>query len=86
MLSEDLPEDRVQTEDAFLRRDWAVVQSHVHRVNGSASFCKLAALKTVCTAIEAGLKQNDPPSQEAMQSFSREIQWVLAALKDLEQK
>jgi len=86
MLSEDLPEDCTHAEQAYARQDWGVMQSHVHRVNGSASFCKLAVLRTVCTAIEAGLKQKTPPTQETMRGFSREIRRVLAVLKDLERE
>ncbi|HSC46717.1 MAG TPA: Hpt domain-containing protein [Gammaproteobacteria bacterium] len=86
MLSEDLPEDCTRAEQAYSRRDWAVMQSHVHRVNGSASFCKLGALRAVCAEIETGLKQKDPPNEVTMQGFSREIRRVLAALKDLERE
>ena len=86
MLSEDLPEDRTHAEQAYSRRDWALMQSHVHRINGSAAFCKLTALRAICTAIETDLKQNSPPSQETMQGFSKEIRRVLATLKDLEQE
>ena len=45
MLAEDLPEDLRRAELAYSRKEWAALHSHVHRVNGSASFCKLAALK-----------------------------------------
>lgn len=81
MLSEDLPEERGHAERAYSRQEWADLHSHVHRVNGSASFCKLEALKVICIEIEAGLKLEQPPSPEAMQGFSREISRVLAALK-----
>lgn len=81
MLSEDLPEDRSRAEQAYSRREWAALHSHVHRVNGSASFCKLMALKAVCAEIEAGLKQERLPTPEAMQGFSKEISRVLAALE-----
>ena len=80
MLSEDLPEDLRQAERAYSRQEWAALHSHIHRVNGSASFCKLKALKTICTTIEADLKQERLPAAEAMQEFSVEISRVLAAL------
>lgn len=81
MLSEDLPEDRSRAEQAYARQEWAALHSHVHRINGSASFCKLGALKIVCSEIEASLKQERLPTPEAMQGFSREISRVLAALE-----
>ncbi len=81
MLSEDLPEDRNRAEQAYLRQEWAALHSHVHRINGSASFCKLGALKTVCSEIEVGLNQERLPTAEAMQGFYREVARVLAALE-----
>ena len=80
MLSEDLPEDLRRAEQAYSRKEWAALHSHVHRINGSASFCKLGALKTLCSEIEAGLKQERLPDPVAMQGFSREISRVLTAL------
>ena len=81
MLSEDLPEDRSRAEQAYSRQEWAALHSHIHRINGSASFCKLGALKSVCAEIEAGLKKERMPTAEAMQGFSREIGRVLTALE-----
>lgn len=80
MLREDLPEDLRQAEQAYSRREWAALHSHIHRVNGSASFCKLKALKTICTTIEVDLKQERLPGAAAMQELSGEIGLVLAAL------
>lgn len=80
MLSEDLPEDLRRAEHAYSRKEWAALHSHVHRVNGSASFCKLGALKKVCVEIEAGLKQERLPEAEAMHELSREISRVVSAL------
>jgi HPt (histidine-containing phosphotransfer) domain-containing protein len=81
MLAEDLPEDRSRAEQAYSRQEWAALHSHVHRVNGSASFCKLAALKTICSEIEIGLNQERLPTVEAMQGFYREVGRVLTALE-----
>lgn len=81
MLSEDLPEDLRRAQQAYARQEWAALHSHVHRVNGSASFCKLGELKKVCVEIESGLKQERLPAPAAMDAFSREIGRVLAALQ-----
>lgn len=83
MLSEDLPEDLRRAQQAYSRQEWAALHSHVHRVNGSASFCKLGALKKVCADIETGLRQERLPESAAMEQFSREISRVLAALQDM---
>ena len=80
MLSEDLPEDLRRAQQAYSRQEWAALHSHVHRVNGSASFCKRSALKKVCAEIETGLKQEQLPEPAAMERLSREIGRVLDAL------
>lgn len=80
MLAEDLPEDLRRAEQAYTRKEWGALHSHVHRVNGSASFCKLTALKSLCSEIESGLKEERLPSSEAMQELSKEISRVLSAL------
>ncbi len=84
MLSEDLPEDLRRAQQAYSRQEWAALHSHVHRINGSASFCKLGALKKVCAEIETGLKQEQLPESAAMERFSKEISQVLTALGALE--
>ena len=84
MLAEDLPADQQSAEQAFAAGQWDSLQSYVHRINGSASFCHLADLKAVCSRIEAGLKQQNPPDQGAMQDFAREIGRVVMALGTLE--
>jgi HPt (histidine-containing phosphotransfer) domain-containing protein len=83
MLAEDLPEDLKRAEQAYTRKEWGALHSHVHRINGSASFCKLTSLKNLCSAIESGLKEERLPSPEAMQEFSNEISRVLSALTAL---
>ena len=83
MLSEDLPEDLRRAQQAYSQQQWAALHSHVHRVNGSASFCKLGALRKVCAEIEMGLKQERLPESAAMERFSREISRVVAALDAL---
>ena len=81
MLREDLPGDLRQAEQAYARSDWVALQDHVHRVNGSASFCHLWALKALCTRIEDGLKRQEPPAPELMRDYAAEIARVMAALE-----
>jgi len=84
MLAEDLPADQRSAEQAFASAQWESLQSYVHRINGSASFCHLADLKAICSRIETGLKQQHPPDQEAMRDFALEIGRVVTALDALE--
>lgn len=84
MLAEDLPADQQSAEQAFAAAQWDSLQSYVHRINGSASFCRLADLKAVCSRIESGLKQQQPPDQGAMRDFAQEIGRVVTALGALE--
>ncbi|HEV2332243.1 MAG TPA: Hpt domain-containing protein [Gammaproteobacteria bacterium] len=84
MLAEDLPADHRSAEQAFAAAQWASLQSYVHRINGSASFCHLADLKAVCSRIEAGLKQQQPADQSGMQDLAREIGRVVTAIGALE--
>jgi HPt (histidine-containing phosphotransfer) domain-containing protein len=80
MLTEDLPADLKSAEQAYSREQWGALHNHVHRINGSASFCKLTNLKNLCSEIESGLKEERLPSPETMQEFSKEISRVLSAL------
>lgn len=84
MLAEDLPADRHRAEQACASGQWESLQSYVHRINGSASFCHLADLKAICSRIETGLKQQQPPDQGAMREFAREIDRVVTALGALQ--
>ena len=84
MLAEDLPADQRSAEQAFASAQWESLQSYVHRINGSASFCHLADLKAICSRIETGLKKQQPPDQGAMRDFAQEIGRVVTALGALQ--
>lgn len=84
MLAEDLPADQQSAEQAFAAGQWDSLQSYIHRINGSASFCHLADLKAICSRIEAGLKQQQPPDLGAMRGFAQEIDRVVTALDALD--
>ena len=81
MLLEDLPVDSQRCRDAFAAQRWGELREYVHRIKGSASFCRLEALKGICIQIEGGLTAETPPGTEAMDEFSREITTVLTALR-----
>jgi len=81
MLAEDLPLDRQRSEEAYAACQWAKLREQVHRVKGSASFCRLEALKKACIRIEEQVSAEKPPDQEAMDRFSMEISRVLTAFE-----
>jgi HPt (histidine-containing phosphotransfer) domain-containing protein len=80
MLQEDLPEELRVAEQAFATGQWPVLQSHIHRLHGTASFCHLEALRVLCAGIERDLKEQQPPTAEAMRRLDEEIARILAAL------
>ncbi|MGE5625789.1 MAG: Hpt domain-containing protein [Bacillota bacterium] len=81
MLAEDLPVDRERSEEAYAACQWAKLREQVHRVKGSASFCRLSALKSACMRIEEQVAEGNPPDREAMDTFSAEISRVLTAFE-----
>lgn len=80
MLAEDLPADLGRAEAACTAGAWESLREHVHRLKGSASFCRLTALKDVCAAIEDGLKAGTPPDELAMGKLSAEVRRVISIL------
>ena len=81
MLAEDLPVDLQRCRDAYAAQRWGELREYVHRIKGTASFCRLEALKGVCVQIETGLATETPPHTEAMAEFSGRVETVLAALR-----
>lgn len=81
MLAEDLPVDRERSEEAYACRQWAGLREQVHRVKGSASFCRLEALKQACLRIEEQVAADGAPDRESMDRFATEINRVLTAFE-----
>jgi HPt (histidine-containing phosphotransfer) domain-containing protein len=81
MLAEDLPLDSQRCQDAFAAQRWGELREYVHRIKGTASFCRLESLKGICIRIEGGLAAEAPPDAEAMAEFSRQVETVLADLR-----
>jgi two-component system sensor histidine kinase BarA len=80
MLQEDLPEDQRVAYQIFSEKQWAVLQAHIHRLHGTASFCHLEALRVLCAGIERGLKEQQPPDADRIRQLDEEIGRILAAL------
>ena len=82
MLAEDLPLDRQRAEAAYAANEWLALKEHVHRIKGSASFCRLEALKKACMHIEEQVTDGKPPARQAMDTFLEEIGRILDAFRD----
>lgn len=80
MLLEDLPVDLQRCQDAFAATRWGELREYVHRIKGTASFCRLDDLKRVCVHIEEGLAAEVPPAPSGMDELARQTDRVLAAL------
>jgi HPt (histidine-containing phosphotransfer) domain-containing protein len=80
MLAEDLPVDAQRSREAFTAERWGQLREQVHRIKGTAQFCRLEALQHICARIEDGLAAEKNPAPDAMAEFAREVERVLAAL------
>jgi HPt (histidine-containing phosphotransfer) domain-containing protein len=80
MLAEDLPVDLQRCRDAFAATHWGELREYVHRIKGTASFCRLDDLKMVCTRIEEGLAADVPPPTIDVEELTRQASRVVAAL------
>lgn len=81
MLAEDLPLDRQRSEAAYAANEWLALKEHVHHIKGSASFCRLEALKKACIRIEEQVAGGKPPDPQAMDGLLVEISRILAAFQ-----
>jgi HPt (histidine-containing phosphotransfer) domain-containing protein len=81
MLLEDLPVDSQRCRDAFAAQRQGELREYVHRIKGTASFCRLEALRGICAQIEDGLAAETPPAAERIAEFSRQVEIVLMALQ-----
>jgi len=81
MLAEDLPVDQQRSEEAFLARRWGQLREQVHRVKGSAQFCRLQRLQDICMRIEEKAGADATPDVSSMDEFSAEIARILATLQ-----
>ncbi|HEY3644697.1 MAG TPA: Hpt domain-containing protein [Gammaproteobacteria bacterium] len=80
MLAEDLPVDLQRCRDAFAANRWGELREYVHRIKGTASFCRLEDVKWICMRIEEGLAADIPPPPADMDELARQADRVVAAL------
>lgn len=81
MLAEDLPVDHQRCEEAFASQRWGQLREQVHRIKGSAQFCRLDALCQICLRIEEKAGADAAPDRTDMEAFTAEVARVLAVLE-----
>jgi two-component system sensor histidine kinase BarA len=78
MLQEELPQYLQEIQDAYQRQDYTALYQHVHKLNGSATYCGVPALKASAHSFDSQLKQGrsqDYP--EAMEQLCARIEEVM---------
>ena len=80
MLAEDLPVDLQRCRDGFAAQRWGELREYVHRIKGTASFCRLDDLKQICMRIETGLATDVPPPASDMDELAQQAVRVVARL------
>jgi len=74
MLLHELPLRRERVQESFQRDDTDTLLDQVHKLNGSATYCGVPALKEAAERLELRLKRGSGAVQEA------EIRAVLAEI------
>lgn len=80
MLAEDLPVDLQRCRDAYAAQRWGELREYVHRIKGTASFCRLDALKDICVRIEDELAAERHPANPDMEELVLQTVQVQKAL------
>ena len=76
MLLQELPAHRSNIQTALSAQDYSTLQQQVHKLNGSATYCGVPALKAAAETLEVHLKRGEleqakPGVQEIMEEISR---------------
>lgn len=59
MLLQELPQQRSAIEAALAAGDYPSLQHLVHKLNGSATYCGVPALKAAADSLESNLKRGE---------------------------
>lgn len=80
MLLKELPDQRSKILNAFAVQDYTTLQQYIHKLNGSATYCGVPALKAAVDSFETCLKRGEVgDAPERVQSVVQEIDRVLNA-------
>jgi|GEM_PF-3236015 len=80
MLAEDLPVEARGCTEAFAAQRWGQLRELVHRIKGTAQFCRLEALHAICLRIEEKAGADAAPERTDMEALSAEVARALAVL------
>jgi len=78
MLQNELPDYQSRLPSLYANGDMGALQEAVHKLNGSATYCGVPALKAAADTMESSLKQGRKESyQDELSSLLEEIQRVM---------
>ena len=79
MLLKELPDQRSKILSALSSHDYPALQQSIHKLNGSATYCGVPALKEVVDGFETRLKRGEIEDvSERVQSVVQEIDRILS--------
>ena len=82
MLAEDLPVQWQAIERAWQQHDFGQLQQQVHKLNGTAAFCRLVNLRALCVQLEAQLReQHESEVAPLLTRIGAEVKALLNALE-----
>ena len=81
MLLNELPVLRDQMNDAFAASDMEVMQSHVHKINGSTRYCGVPALYDAADTLERYMKAGDM-DPATLQNLVEQVNMAISDLLD----
>lgn len=83
MLIAELPNHQEKIEAALAAGDLGALQAHIHKLNGSATYCGVPALKAAADLAETNLKQGRTEAiAQEVQAIVEEIDRVLEFSQD----
>lgn len=78
MLQNELPDHKSRLSALYAEGDMSSLQSVVHKLNGSATYCGVPALKAAAESMESSLKRGEQQRyEEGLKALLHEIQRVL---------
>lgn len=78
MLVQELPQQRTAIESALAASDYTALRHQVHKLNGSATYCGVPALKVAADSLETHLKRGETAyAASGVSAVVKEIERIL---------
>jgi len=78
MLLQELPQQRTAIESALAAGDYTALRHQVHKLNGSATYCGVPALKAAADTLETHLKRGETAyAASGVRAVVEEIERIL---------